>query len=159
MADETDDATEDGGKKRDPKMLVIGLVLVLGAGWFFFLRPAPVDEDAAAETEAAAEEAEPTEGEIVPVEVMTVNLTSEDLSFARVGSAIVLTPETTADMAAPRMALYVDRAITAIAGWEPDALRQPSGHDQLREQLTTAALEVWSEDEVMRVVLTELLVQ
>lgn len=158
MADEADgDAAAK--KKLDPKTLLLGLLLVGGAAWFFLLRPAPVDPAEAAAAAAEAAEAPPVEGEIVQVEVMTVNLSSPELSFARLGVALVLAENGVSDDVLPRMALFRDAAISEIAQWGPDDLRTPAGHQLLRDGLTAVADEVWADGEVLRVVLTELLVQ
>lgn len=155
MAEATEEASSK--KKLDPKTIAIG-VLLLGGAWFFFLKPAPE----AAEASEAAEPAAPVvavEGEIAEVGTMTVNLSSEQLSFARVGVALVLAEGGVASEVEPRFALFRDKAISEIAQWGPADLRTPAGHQLLRDGLSEAALEVWPDGGVLRVVLTELLVQ
>ena len=151
-----DAATETEDPKGSKKKLIIIAVVVgvvLGAAYFFLLKPAP-DEAGASQVPAPVEE-----GEIVDVGELTVNVNSSDVHYARVGFAVVLSTTATADVVTPHFPLLKDAAISEISRFTPDQLRTPEGGDELRASLTARAKELWPEGEVLRVVLTSLIVQ
>ena len=157
MAD-TEEAPAEGKRKFDPKTLALGALLIGGAAYFFLLKPTPAPADGAAAAPAPAAMAV-VEGDIVEVGAMTVNLSADGLSFARVGMALVLSQPNTSVEIEPRMALFRDGAISEVAQWGPEDLRTPAGHQLLRDGLGEVAAEIWPDGEVVRVVLTELLIQ
>lgn len=140
-----------GGKK---KLLALALVLALGgAGAFVFLRGA----DATEGTPAAV--AAPVEGEVVEVAQMTVNLANLHNRYARISFAVVLSEGTVQDQVAPRFPLLQEAVLRGVTLFTPEDLRGPEGFDALSTALTEQAKTVYPEGEVLRVVLTELLVQ
>jgi flagellar basal body-associated protein FliL len=58
-----------------------------------------------------------------------------------------------------RFPLLKDRVLDIMSGFTAAQLLAPGGLDQVRERLSAEAQEVWPDGEVMRVLVTELLVQ
>lgn len=127
--------------------------LVLGGAAYAFL-PRPGDPVGASQVEA-----QPEEGEIVDVAELTVNVAGDSVHYARVGFAVVLSADAPADVVTPELALLKDAAISEIGRFSAEELRTPEGGDALRAALTTRARELWPGGEVLRVVLTGLVVQ
>lgn len=152
---------EDAPARRRPRwLLALVAVVVLGAGgaaaWFLVLAPGP---DAEVEAEADAEQAPPVDGAIVDVTNFTASLAGPDAHFAKVGFAVVLREDAVTEQVSPRFPLLRDAALSVLARTEAPALRSADGQDRLRADLSAAAQEVWPDGEVLRVVLTELVVQ
>ena len=142
---------EPTGGSRRRRLLVVGLPLtlavLLAAGWW------------AMGLADAAEEIPDVDGEIVPLEPLTTTVGEHGIHHARVGIAIVLTVEATAEDVTPRTALLKDALLRQVAGTDADTVRSAEGSDRLRAALSETAREIWGEEVVRRVVLTELLVQ
>jgi flagellar protein FliL len=146
-----DDEDEPRGGRR--RLLVLLLVLVLaaaGAGWYLLVGPG-----AAAPTEAG----EVTEGAVVPLPPLTTTTGTAALHHARVTLALVLVDGADEAAVTARTPLLQDALLREIATMDADRLRSAVGSDELRENLTVHAQTVWPDGEVLRVVLTELLVQ
>jgi flagellar basal body-associated protein FliL len=145
---------EDGKKPRKKKLLlfVLPAMLMAGVGAKMTVFKGETDTE-------EVEHAEPLEGEIVDVGSLTVNLADEGRRYARVGIALVLSETADAEEVANRIPLLKDAASTKIASHSSLQLRTPEGKELLRGELTEAAREVWEGDEVLRVALTEILVQ
>ena len=138
------------GKKR---LLVIGVLLVVllgggAAGWFLLLAP-----------DAEAIEASPEEGTILTLEPLTTTLGQSGLRHARVGIAVVLADGVDPLPITEKQALLKDALLREVATMDADRLRSAEGSEQLRSQLSRDARAIWGDDVVLRVVLTELLVQ
>lgn len=103
--------------------------------------------------------APPPEGPVVEVAQMTVNLAGTELHYARLGIAVVLRDDVVAPDVEGRFPLLQDAALSEAQALAPEVLRTPDGLQQLRERLTTRAQTVYPDGEVLRVVLTELVVQ
>lgn len=149
------DATEapaPRSKKKKKKLLIGVAVLVLavaGVG-FKVLRPASAEEG----------DKPPAEGAIVTVdEQMTVNLAGPELHYGRVGFALVLADSTPVELVQPRLPLVKDAVISVVGTYSPEQLRTPTGVQQLRKQLSQRARQLYPDGEILRVVLTELIVQ
>ncbi len=132
------------------RVVPLTLVLVLAAGaaaWFLLLAP----------------EAEPdgprAEGVIVTLEPLTTTLGEAGLQHARVALAVVLVEGADPALVEDRQALLKDALLQQVAHMGADELRGAPGSAALRTRLTDAALGIWGEEVVARVVLTELLVQ
>lgn len=156
------EAPAAGGGRVNTILLVVVVLFAGAAAYGLFLKPTPAP--AAAEDAAAAEPTpeaspEPVEGEVIDVATMTINLAGEDLRYARLGFAVVL--ESMADPAgvAGRFPLLKDAAITEVSTFTPDELRTSDGVARLRSTLSEEAVELFPDGEVLRVVLTELIVQ
>lgn len=148
-----DVSEEEVASKGKGKLLLIALVVlvVAGAGAWFFLGG---DDEAEAE-EAAA----PVEGQILALESLVTTTGSAQLHHARVAPALVLREGADLQVVEARVALLEDRLLREVSAMDADQLRSTAGSDQLREALTAGAQEIWPDGEVLRVVLTELLVQ
>ena len=143
-----------GGKKKIVLILVV--LLVLGGGFMgakmTILKPAePVAEETAPPP--------PVEGEILEVAQMTVNLSGPAMNYGRVTFAAVLVEGADAAMVEAKFPILKDTALSEIGRFTADQLRTPEGVDALRAKLTERATAVYPDGEVLRVVLTELIVQ
>jgi flagellar FliL protein len=165
VADETvapEESKGDKKKKKDKgekkkggkKKLIIILVVVLAGGGF------------AAKTfllgggeEAKAEAAPTAPGEIIEIDPLTVNLSDPGLHYARVGLGVVLAEGALAEEVESHLALLKDSAISIVAKYPSDVLATLKGQNKLRHQLTDAAQELFEKEVVLKVVLTELVVQ
>ena len=108
--------------------------------------------------DAEAEEAKLIEGEIVQLEPQTTTLGTGPATHARVAIAIVLAEGVSVEVVAPRAPLLKDALLRELATMDSETLRTVDGSDQLRQRLTADAREIWEEGEVVRIVLTELVV-
>lgn len=143
-----EEAAPSGGKR---KLILIVLVLLLVAGGAakFLLGPGAEEADAA----------EVVEGAVVPLEPLTTTTGTATLSHARVALALVLVEGADEVAVTERAPLLQDALLREVATLNADQLRSSEGSDQLRTALTAHAQEIWPEGEVLRVILTELLVQ
>ena len=135
--------------------LVLALVAVLalaavGAKMFLF---APADAPEA--TPAAA----PEEGPVVAIGQMTTSLAGTGAHYVRVDLAAVTAADADSSTLEDRFPLMRDEALDVLMGFTPEQLRTVAGADELRAALTERAQSVWADGEVLRVVLTDLLVQ
>lgn len=149
-ADATHGVTEeDAPRRRRLKLvLLLGAVLFLGAAaWWLLLGPSPSDGG------------ELVEGDIVTLEPMTTTTGESTLHHARVGLAVVLTDQGRRDDIVDKEPLLQDALLAAIAERDADTLRSASGSEELRVELTEQAQRIWSQEEISRIVLVELLVQ
>lgn len=139
-------------EKKSKKLLLIGavvLLLVVGAAaWWLFLKP-------------SGDEVPPeaVDGEIVSFEPLTTTVGVSSPSHARVSLAVVLTEGSDPTLIDERRPLLQDALLQEVALMGADELRSAEGSAQLRQALTADAQEIWGDDVVRRVVLTELLVQ
>jgi flagellar FliL protein len=137
-----------GGKKK--LILVAVALVVLGGGYFFMFGGSPPPEP---------EPTEPVEGVVIDGATMTVGLAGGDGALARVSFAIVLSEGADSALVGNRIQLLQDAAITAISQYTAADLGSVEGLDRLRADLTARALEIYTDGEVIRVVLTEIIVQ
>lgn len=162
MADEiraVEDSEEDekdgkGGKK---KLMVIigGVVVLLGAVYFLFLGGGGGDEEAAGVTTTTVV----VEGPVIEVDQMTVTLTDDPIRYARLAFAVVLPEGGDTAAVGERVPVLKDAVLEVVSGYAAADLVGPAALGVLRDDLTAKALDVFSEGEVIRVVLTEVLVQ
>ena len=150
---------DDKPKKSKKKLIIIGAVvgvLVIGGAGVLVL-----GGGGGAETEAAVTTTtEAPIGTVIEGDTLTVNLAdSGDPRYARVTFAVVLPNGTDSGTVGERMALLKDQAIDILAGTTSSGLLGDGGLDSLRTDLTAAALEIYPDGEVLRVVLTEVLVK
>lgn len=137
-------------------VLVVAVVVLAGVlasvGYAVFLRT----EDADA---ASAAEAAPVEGAVVEVGTLTTNLAGAAGRYARVGIAVVLAEGADTAAVEARFALVKDAAIGEIGRHDAAALAAADGTERLRAGLAERIRELYPDGEVLRVVLTELLIQ
>jgi flagellar basal body-associated protein FliL len=123
------------------------LVLALAAGWWLL------------GTADAAEDPTAHDGEIVELPAMTTTVGERGIQHARVGLAIVLTEDADPGEIEPRQPLLQDALLRELARLDADEVRSSEGSDLLRERLSEQAQDIWGDDVVRRVLLTELMVQ
>lgn len=144
------------GRSRRLLAIVAGvLVLALAAGGYLFLSGGAADADPAPEPTPE----EVAEGPVVEVGTLTTNLAGSPPRYARVGLAIVLTAEADPAAVEARFPLVKDVAITEIGRHDAATLQTVEGSEALRDGLTDAVVGVYPDGEVVRVALTELLIQ
>lgn len=137
---------EEGGRGRLMMIVAAVLVLLVGAAvWWFVL--------------ADHEPAPPADGEVVVLPSLTTTTGSATLRHARISMGIVLVEGQDPDVLGLRAPLLQDALLREIALMDADTLRSGEGSDQLRRALTADAIDIWGEEVVRRVILTELLVQ
>ena len=143
-------------KKGKGKLIGIigGVVVLLGAVYFLFLGGGGGDAEAGVTTTTI-----PVEGAVIESDQMTVTLADDPVRYARITFAVVLPEGGDSTVVGDRMPLLKDGVLDVVAGLSAADLVGAAGLDSLRESLTTKALEVYTEGEVLRVVLTEVLVQ
>ena len=141
------EAEGGGGRGRLLVLLVVLALLVSGAGgaWWFLL--------------ADREPAPPADGEVVVLPALTTTTGNSTLRHARISLGIVLVEGEDPAVVDRQIPLLQDALLRGVAEMDADQLRSPDGADQLRRQLTADAHEIWGEEVVRRVILTELLVQ
>jgi flagellar FliL protein len=146
-------APAEEGKKSKKKLMMIVLALVVAAAGakFFVLKPSA--------SEAKPEKEPVVEGEVLDVGVLVVNLNDSSYGYARVGLAVVTAEGSDAEHLTSRLALLKDAAISEISHYKGSELASPKGQNKLRDQLTEQAHEIYHDGEVIRVVLTELVIQ
>lgn len=150
-----DEEQAKGGKK---KLILIAVpILVVGVAAGFFLGGRGASADATGQTTTTTLAS--TEGPVVEVDTMTVNIGGDGTSYARLGFALVLSSDATPETVADKIPLLQDAAIRVMAGFGPDELVTAEGQDRLRAALTEEATSLFPNGEVLRAVLTELIVQ
>lgn len=145
--------TDDSEKgSRRTLVIVVVVVLVLAA----VAAKALLFPGSAAD---AGPPATPVEGEVVTIGQMTTSLAGGGTHYARVELAAVANAAADAAGLEDRFPLMRDQALTVLMGFTADQLRTVEGADALRVALTERAQQVWEDDQVLRIVLTDLLVQ
>lgn len=142
---------QKGGKKL---VLIVVPVALASAAGAYFLRGGSA-EAATPTTSTYAHE----EGEVLEVETLTVNLVGEEQRYARVGVALVLAEGAPAEEVEGRLPLVRDAAITVLTEFTAADLQTREGMMRLRERISEEAVELFEHGEVIRAVLTELIVQ
>lgn len=153
---ETMQPQEEKKKGKGKLIMILVVVLAVAGGAYFFLFSgggAPADETAASTTMPQVE------GVSIDGATMTVALPGEDASFVRISYALVLAETADSAVVGNKAQVLQDRALVAILGFEADELRTVAGVDRLRDALTAYAHEVYPDGDVVRIVLTEVIVQ
>ena len=147
---------EETPKKSKKKLIlmIVGGVFVAFVAKTFLLGGSAPEDDAVTTTTIVA-----VEGAIVESEQMTVNLADADARYARIKFAVVLPVGGDSAAVGERFPILKDAVLGVISAFTADQLLGPDGLDDLRSQFTEKAEEVWPDGEVMRVLVTEVLVQ
>lgn len=148
-----DAVEEEGGGKVKKIILIIAPTLAVAAGVLFFFLGG--DGEAAGPTTTLA----PIEGDVIPIETLTVNLPGEENRYARVGFAVVLDSTATPSSVGSKVPLLQDAALGIMVHYDAETLQTAEGQERLREELSEAAVRLFPDGEVLRAVLTELIVQ
>jgi flagellar basal body-associated protein FliL len=155
MAEDTgiEEDVKEGGKG---KLIGIigGVVVLLGAVYFLFLGGGGGEEEAGVTTTTVV-----VEGAVIEVDEMTVTLTDDPIRYARISFAVVLPMGGDSAVVGDRVPVLKDAVLDVMSGYAAADLVGPAALSVLREELSAKALEVYDEGVVLRVVLTEVLVQ
>ena len=150
-------AEEQATPKKKSKMKIlapVGGVVLLAVGYFVFMGGGDeVDPEAASTTTMVAE------GAVIEAEQMTINLADEEPRYARLKFAVVLPEGGDAAAVGDRFPILKDAVLDVVAGYTAADMRQPEILDTLRSEFSAKAEEVWTDGEVLRVLITELLIQ
>ena len=148
--------SEETPKKGKGKLYgIIGAVVVLGLGGYMFLGGGGAEED----PEAATTTTVAVEGAVIEADEMTVNLADSETRYARIRFGVVLPLDGDSTTVGERFPIMKDAVLTVVSQFTAGDLLGTGGIDSLRSQLTDKAFEVWPDGEVLRVVITEVLVQ
>ena len=143
----------EGKKKGKSKLIVIIAVVALaGVGAKFFLL-------GGSKAKAATPPPPPKPGEVIDVGDMTINLADQATRYAAVSLAVELSAAGKAEEVTKRMPVLKDAALKTLSAHTAASLLAPTGQDQVRSELTAQAQEIFGKDTVMRVLLTQLVVQ
>lgn len=155
VADEEAVAEEEAKKGKGKLFGIIGgAVVLLGAVYFLFLGGGGGDVESGVTTTTV-----PVEGAVIESDQMTVTLADDPVRYARITFAVVLPEGGDSTVVGEKMPLLKDGVLDVVAGLSAADLVGQAGLDSLREDLTAKALEVYVDGEVLRVVLTEVLIQ
>jgi flagellar FliL protein len=155
MADEMigEEEAKKGGKG---KLIGIigGVVVLLGVVYFVFLGGGGGEEEAAVTTTTI-----PVEGPVIEVDEMTITLADDPVRYARLKFAVVLPEGGDTTVVGDRIPVLKDAVLDVMSSYVAADLVGPDALGTLRAELTASALNVFTEGEVLRVVLTEVLIQ
>lgn len=151
MADET---TEKGGGSKK-KLMIGGGVAALAVVGYLFLGGGGGDPEAMDTTTTTVV----VEGAVIESDEMTVNLTGTTVRYARIKVGLVLPLDGDSATVGERMPILKDSILGVVGRYDAETLLEADTLDELRQRFTDEANEVWTEGEVLRVVITELLVQ
>lgn len=156
MSDQPEAVDTDAPPRKSRRKLILIVALALGLvaggiGAAAFLG----GSDEAPEEQASEE---PPEGAVLNVATLTSTVQG-DANLARVGLAVVTSEGAAQEQVVEKFPLVQDAAVSELARMPADELRTPEGADALRRRLTRRAKRIYPEGEVLRVLLTELVVQ
>ncbi len=154
MAEEVAEIAEVKGSKKKLIMIIGGALGLLGAVYFLFLGGGGGDAEAAVTTTTI-----PVEGSVIEGDQMTITLADDPIRYARLTFAVVLPEGGDSTVIGDKMPLLKDAVLDVVSPMTAAELIGPAALVGLRKDLTTKALEIFTEGEVLRVVLTEVLVQ
>ena len=140
--------------RRRLQLVIVGVVaILLGGGGAYVLSTGGADA-------STSDDPVPVEeGEIVEVGTLTTNLAGPTPQYARVGVALVLAAGADSSAVQADLALVKDAVISEVSSHAAADLQGQAGVSALRTGLTEAVAALFEEDTVVRVALTELLVQ
>ena len=150
--DDTEEEEASGGGKKKIIMIVGGL-LALGAVYNFVLKSAPVEDP------LAMVDPVPIEGEIFELPEMVINLQDGDVTYMRVGLAIVLEEGTLAADFEAEAAIAKDVILEDLSSRSAEQLRSSQGKQEVKADLSAAIREAYGDEKVIRVLFTALVMQ
>jgi flagellar basal body-associated protein FliL len=98
------------------------------------------------------------DGEIVALPPMTTTVGEASMHHARVAVAVVLSHGQDPAVVEMRAPLLQDALLRELAEMDGPTVRSAEGSDALRAALSREAEDIWGDDVVRRVILTELLI-
>lgn len=146
---------EAGGGKKKMIMGVVG-VLALGGVYNFVLKPKPAPTP---EELAMIAEAEPVEGEIFELPEMVVNLNDPEVTYLKIGIALVLEEGTLAADFEPEAAIAKDVILADLTARTAAELRDPVGKQAVKDALSIEVREAYDDAKVVRVLFTGMVMQ
>ncbi len=163
--DEGEEEESGGGKKKI--IMIVGALALLGGVYKFVLaKPAepassltPEELAAMMTEEEKAALLEPPEGEILQMEEMIVNLAGPEETYLKIRLALVLDTLTLAEEFEHHLPIAQDVAVHYLSSLEPEELRTAEGREHVKEELTELVKEAYHEEHVLRVLITELVMQ
>jgi flagellar FliL protein len=158
MADEELGVVAEPEKKKGKGKLIGiigGIVVLLGAVYFLFLGGGGGSEAEAGVTTTTVV----ADGPVIEVDEMTVTLAGDPIRYARVKFAVVLPEGGDTTVVGDRVPVLKDAMLDVLSTYTADELIGPDALTTLRERLTEAAHVVYDQGEVLRVLVTEVLVQ
>ncbi len=163
--DEGEEEESGGGKKKI--IMIVGVLALLGGVYKFVLaKPAepassltPEELAAMMTPEEKAALLEPPEGEIVQMEVMILNLAGSEETYLKIRLALVLDTLTVAEEFQLDLPIAQDVAVHYLSSLGPEEFRSAEGREHVKEELTARLREAYHDEHVLRVLITELVMQ
>ena len=100
----------------------------------------------------------PTPGQVIDLGDLTINL-AEAQRYALVGLAVELGKTADPATITTQMPLLKDAGVRKLSGMSAVTLMSQAGQDQVRAELTDQAQQIFGKDKIVRVLLTEVVVQ
>jgi len=139
--------------KKKGILMTLAVVLIGAVGLYFF---GVFDGPAA----VASSPAQATEGAVLDAGNFVVNLSdSKKQRYAKVSFALVLAEDVDPELAMERLPLVKDGIMPKLMGMNSQELATPEGFELVREELSQQARAMYPPGEVIRAVVTELIVQ
>ena len=149
----SDDAEEEeggGGKKKI--IMAVGAVAALGLVYNFVLKSEPPPPE-----EMAMVDVEPVEGEIVELPEMVVNLEDDEVTYVRIGVALILEEGTLAADFEAESAIAKDIVLDTVSSLTAADLR--GNRQDVKDDLSVKVREAYGDEKVVRVLITSLVMQ
>ncbi|MGI9615203.1 MAG: flagellar basal body-associated FliL family protein [Acidimicrobiales bacterium] len=149
----SDDAEEEeggGGKKKI--IMAVGAVAALGLVYNFVLKSEPPPPE-----EMAMVDVEPVEGEIVELPEMVVNLEDDEVTYVRIGVALILEEGTLAADFEAESAIAKDIVLDTVSSLTAADLR--GSRQDVKDDLSVKVREAYGDEKVVRVLITSLVMQ
>lgn len=152
-----DEATEEdaGAAKKKKMMMIGGGLLALGAVYNFVLKPAPEPAPEA----LAMVEVVPIEGEIIELPEMVINMQGGDVTYVRLGVALVLEEGTLAADFEAESAIAKDVILDDLSSRTAEELQTAEGKQMVKEEISLKVREAYGDAKVVRVLFTALVMQ
>ena len=151
-------AAQEGAAKKKGKgkliAIVIAAMVVGGVGAKFTV----LSGGGKAGTPKPTPTPTPTPGQVIDLGDLTINL-AEAQRYALVGLAVELGKTADPATITTQMPLLKDAGVRRLSGIPAATLMSLAGQDQVRAELTDQAQQIFGKDKIVRVLLTEVLVQ
>ncbi len=156
--DDADDDEESGGGGK--KKIIIGVVVAV-VGYFAYSNflaapPPPVDAEAEAMEEV---EEELTEGEILELPEVVVNLADDSPRYLRVSIALILEEGIAAADFELESAIAKDVVLEYLSSQTYDRLKDPMAKRAVKDELSSLVRLAYDDEKVVRVLFTSFVMQ
>jgi flagellar basal body-associated protein FliL len=153
-------SAQEGEVKKKGKGKLIGIILaallVAGVGAKFTVLSG--GKAGKAGTATPAPTPTPTPGDVIDLGNLTINL-ADPSRYALVGLAVELGKTAKPEKVTTELPLLKDASVRKLNGLTAAKLLSQTGQDEVRAQLTAEAQQIFGKDVIVRVLLTELIVQ